>query len=63
MSVLYGFGNTEIAIRNAERTINDLLKFCKKNNGKLYLYLDNGTTLCITDNVHLSYLTTIKVKE
>lgn len=60
---MYGFGNTEVAIRNAERTINDLLKFCKNNNGKLYLNLDNGTTLCITDNVHLSYFTTIKVKE
>jgi hypothetical protein len=63
VSVLYGFGNTEVAIKNAERTINDLLKFCKKNNGKLYLHLDNGTTFCITDNVHLSFCTMIKIKE
>ena len=63
MRVLYGFGNTEVAIKNAERAINDLLKFCKNNNGKLYLYLDNGTTLNITDNVHLSYCTMINVKE
>lgn len=60
--MMYGFGATEIAIRKAERTINDLIRLCKNNNGNVYLSLDNGTFLCLTDNVHLSYYTAIETR-
>lgn len=60
---MYGLGQTEVAIRNAERAINNLIDLCRYNNGQVYLTSDDGTRLCLTDNVHFSYFLAINIKE
>lgn len=60
---MYGFGNTEAAVRHAERSINSLINFCKQNNGQVYLTSEDGTRIVLNDNVHLSYFVAINIKE
>lgn len=60
---MYGFGELENAVRNAERTINSLIKGCQRNGGRVFITLDSGECLQLTRKASLMYYTMINEKE